>query len=289
MGWIIFFAILWFISWIWNTINDNDSSSSSSNTYRSNNTRSSNSYNQRQIRNNRERAAQARLERELNLEDLELDLDVVLREKKEKDSFRPSARKTNNPNITFKTAGSGFTSSTPITTLDLSGLNDAFTGAPLDRSLGLYQCQDCKVYYHTESYEVIKAENNLQCMACNSKRITAILDASTAQTGRNHTPDIVTLSNFKDYVGSVVTFESYVYRVYESRRGNDFAVMFENKRWVEGFKLVFFKGAVRKVGGAPYINSLKGKKVRVRGLLIEHPTFGYEIIVSQKSMILSVR
>ena len=278
MGWIIFFAILWFISWIWNAIKGDDSSSSSSNTYRSNNTRNSNSYNQRHIRNNQQRVT--RLEREQ---------EIVLPEKKEKDSFRPSARKTYNPNITFKTADSGFTSNTSATTLDLSGLNDAFTGAPLDRSLGLYQCQDCKVYYHTESYEVIKAENNLQCMACSSTRITAISGTSTAHTGRNHTPDVVTLSNFKDYVGSVVTFEGYVHRVYESRRGNDFAVMFENKRWVEGFKLVFFKGAVRRVGGASYINSLNGKKVKVRGLLINHPTFGYEIIVSQKSMILSVR
>ena len=278
MGWIIFFVMLWVVSWIWESIRRDDSSSPS-NTSRSNNTSASNS-SQSQRRDNQEWSSLASLERELE----------ALREKKEKDSFRPSARKANNPNITFKTAtDSSITNSNPTAASDLSGLNDAFTGAPLNRSLGLYQCQDCKVYYHTESFEVIKTENNLQCMACNSTRITAILDASTANTGRNYTPDVVTLSNFKDHIGSVVTFESHVCRVYESKRGNDFAVMFENKRWVEGFKLVFFKGAVRRVGGAPYINSLNGKSVKVRGLLIKHPTFGYEIIVSQKSMILSVR
>ena len=107
--------------------------------------------------------------------------------------------------------------------------------------------------------------------------------------GRDFAPDVVTLSNYRDYVGSVVTFEGYVYGVNESRRGNDFAVMFENKSWVRGFKLVFFRGAVQKVGGSRYIKSLQGKTVRVRGLLIQHERFGYEIIISEKSMILSVK
>ncbi|PSW06751.1 hypothetical protein C9I89_04245 [Photobacterium lipolyticum] len=91
------------------------------------------------------------------------------------------------------------------------------------------------------------------------------------------------------HIGSVVTFEARVVEVKESRRGNDFAVMFENKSWTKGFKLVFFRDAVRKVGGKPYISSLSGKTVRVRGLVVKHPRFGYEIIVSEKSMILSAR
>ena len=35
--------------------------------------------------------------------------------------------------------------------------------------------------------------------------------------------------------------------------------------------------------------ALEGKTVRVRGLLIKHGRFGYEIIISEKSMILSAK
>jgi len=96
----------------------------------------------------------------------------------------------------------------------------------------------------------------------------------------------VTLQNYKNHVGRVVTFEGVVTKVNESRRGNDFAVMFENKSWKYGFKLVFFRGAVKKVGGKPYITGLQGQRIRVRGLIINHERYGYEIIVSEKSMIL---
>ena len=65
--------------------------------------------------------------------------------------------------------------------------------------------------------------------------------------------------------------------------------MFEDKSWIRGFKLVFFRDAVRKVGGKPYISGLQGKTVSVRGLVINHPRFGYEIVVSEKSMILSAK
>ncbi|MCY1308839.1 hypothetical protein D9M70_588770 [compost metagenome] len=65
--------------------------------------------------------------------------------------------------------------------------------------------------------------------------------------------------------------------------------MFEDKSWAKGFKLVFFRDGARKVGGSQYIKSLAGKSVKVRGLVIKHPKFGYEIIVSEKSMMLSVK
>jgi hypothetical protein len=74
-----------------------------------------------------------------------------------------------------------------------------------------------------------------------------------------------------------------------SRRGKDYAVMFEDKSWRSGFKLVFFRGAVRSVGGSSYIRRLRNKTVRVRGLLVKHDQFGPEIIISQKSMILEVK
>ena len=130
--------------------------------------------------------------------------------------------------------------------------------------------------------------SNSQCVSCQSTNIIAVIGASKSTGGRDYTPNVVTLQSYKQHEGSVVTFEGRVHKVNESRRGNDFAVMFEDKSWVKGFKLVFFRDGVRKVGGSSYINGLAGRKVKVRGLVIKHPKFGYEIIVSEKSMILSV-
>lgn len=216
-------------------------------------------------------------------------------------SYRPTARKSSSVNrttIKFTDSSSGFSSTktsasgnsgSSVDPLDLSGLHDAFTGLPLNESLGLHQCQNCKVFYHSESIIVLREANSGQCVACQSTQIRAVSVGKDKEAGRDFTPDVITLSNYMSHIGSVVTFEAKVVEVKESRRGNDFAVMFENKSWTKGFKLVFFRDAVRKVGGKPYITSLSGKTVRVRGLVVKHPRFGYEIIVSEKSMILSAR
>ena len=218
------------------------------------------------------------------------------------ESYRPTARSkvsTSRPAIKFSTGSSssgfgtgnqeGGSNSSIINPVDLSGLHDAFTGAPLDKSLGLHQCQNCKVFYHSESMTVLLEVNSGKCVACQSSQIRAVNVGQEQKSGRDYTPDVITLSNYREHVGSVVTFEAKVIEVKESRRGNDFAVMFERKSWTRGFKLVFFRSAVRKVGGKPYISSLSGKTVKVRGLVVNHPKFGYEIIVSEKSMILSTR
>lgn len=199
-------------------------------------------------------------------------------------TYRPASQRADSKKIVFTEAHS---TSTP-TMRDLSGLHDAYTGAPLDVSLGLYQCENCQVFYHASSMEVLRSENNSQCVACQATTILGIGAKSAGRTGRDYTPNVVTLTNYRQFVNSVVTFEGTVAKVNVSRRGDDYAAMFEPKSWVEGFKLVFFKGAVRKVGGSRYIMALHGRKIRVRGLLIKHPTFGYEIIISEKSMILSV-
>jgi hypothetical protein len=211
-------------------------------------------------------------------------------EKKQNDqTFRPSARPSASKKISFKSTSSSGSGSNSLATVELDGLHDAFTGAPLDKALGLHQCQSCKVYYHTESLQVLREANNSQCVSCQSTNIIAVIEGSRTAGGKDYTPNIVTLENYKQYVGAVVTFEGVVHKVNESRRGNDFAVMFEAKSWVGGFKLVFFRDGVRKVGGKPFISSLHGKKVKVRGLVVKHPRFGYEIIVSEKSMLLSIK
>lgn len=200
-------------------------------------------------------------------------------------AYRPTTRGRRASGIQFNDVSAG--SSSAPTADSLEGIRDAFTGAPLDPKLGLYRCSKCQVYYHRESFEVVAAENGGRCVACSSATIIQV--SSQSAPGRNFTPDVVTLANFRQHFGRVVTFEGVVRVVRVSQRGTDFAVMFEQKSWVTGFKLVFFRQAVRKVGGAPFVRNLEGRRVRVRGLLINHEQFGPEIIISERSMILDIK
>lgn len=202
-------------------------------------------------------------------------------------TYRPSINKRGN--IKF----SEFSSSDTITgasdtKIDLSGLRDAFTGAPLNPTLGIYKCTNCSVFYHQQSYQVLTEENQGRCISCSSTKIIAVNTKSDTQ-GRNFNPDCVTLSNYHRHAGRVVTFQGYVHNVLVSRRGSDYAVMFENASWVKGFKLVFFRGTINAIGGKKYIMGLKGKTLQVRGLITYHQRYGYEIIISEPSMILDVR
>jgi hypothetical protein len=206
---------------------------------------------------------------------------------KNNDVYRP--KRTTRPRIVFEPPSQAGSSAPLPTQQSLEGLHDAFTGVPLNVALGLHQCTSCKVYYHTASVEVLRQENSSNCVACGNSSIVALSNAQARSTrGRDHNPDVVTLANFRSHFNRVVTFEGRVHAVRASRRGSDFAVMFENASWTRGLKLVFFRGAVRAVGGSEYIENLAGKTVRVRGLLINHSQFGPEIIISERDMILAV-
>lgn len=202
--------------------------------------------------------------------------------------YRPTARGSQRIVFTEPGKAGGAGGSPPPASLE--GLHDAFTGAPLNPALGLHQCINCKVYYHAESFEVLRAENASRCVACGSPSVVALTAAQAATSaGRDYNPDVVTLANYRQHFDRVVTFEGLVQVVKPSKRGSDYAVMFENASWTRGLKLVFFKGAVGKVGGPQFIKSLQGRHVRVRGLLIRHHKFGPEIVISESNMILEVR
>lgn len=204
---------------------------------------------------------------------------------KTKDTFRP--KPTSKPKIPFNDVSfPGNSSVSDFSPVNIDGLHDAFTGAPLDKRLGLNQCTKCKVFYHNESVQILREANGSACVACQAKSIVAIGEKQSAKAGRDHDPNVVTLSNYREYVGSVITFEGKVEQVLISRRGIDYAVMFENKSWTRGFKLVFFGGSLERCGGSSFVESLRGKTIKVRGLLHKDPTFGYEIIISERSMIL---
>jgi hypothetical protein len=172
---------------------------------------------------------------------------------------------------------------------NLSGLRDAVTGTALDASRGLYRCGQCEVFYHAESYELVREENSGRCVACGTVAIVSITVAqANRQSGRNYEAGITTLADYRSKEGQVVIFEGRCVTVLQSRRGSDYAVMFENKSWRRGFKLVVFRGATAQLGGPAFLFSLAGKHVRVRGLIVNHPRFGYEIIVNDRDMILGV-
>jgi hypothetical protein len=173
---------------------------------------------------------------------------------------------------------------------ELEGLRDAFTGEPLNLSKGLYRCNRCRVYYHAASYAVLVSENSSHCVSCGTSSLASVTSESARQQGGvNYDPNVVTLASVRAHVGRVVTFEGHVHQIYQSRRGTDYAVMFENASWTKGFKLVFFRGSVERVGGEAFIYSLNHRTVKVRGLVVSHPRFGLEILVSERPMILSVR
>ena len=169
---------------------------------------------------------------------------------------------------------------------DIAGLKDAFTGEPLSVALGLCQCLNCKVYYHQSSVDFLKQENNGKCAACSSTDIVQSTNAIARRYGRNYEADAVTLSNYRKHAGRVVTFVGTVRRLDTSRDGRHYALMFEDKSWRDGFKMVVFASSVRSMGGRAFLHSLVGKTIRVRGLLRRHRVFGFEIIGTTQSMIL---
>lgn len=169
----------------------------------------------------------------------------------------------------------------------IADLVDPLTGARLQPSAGLYRCK-CGVYYQANSFEVIRAENGSRCVSC--RQVGNIVRVSPGQEtkGRNASVSSITLDNYRQYEGQVITFEGDVVTVREASTGKDYAVMFEDRSWVRGFKMVFFRGTVQQIGGPQFLFSLVGRTVRVRGLLVNHSTFGYEIIVNDPAMILGV-
>src|SRR5690606_14764532 len=149
-------------------------------------------------------------------------------------------------------------------------------------------CSNCHVFYQEASMAVLREANSSKCMACGSSKLRRHGKGDSNAGARNHTPDTITLSNYREHIGQVVTFSGYVHEVKQSRRGLDYAVMFESKSWTKGLKMVAFRGGVRNLGGASTLKSYAGKTLTIRGLLIQDPTFGPEIIVDDPAMILRV-
>ncbi len=190
-----------------------------------------------------------------------------------------------------------------VTADDVADVVDAFTGEGLKPALGLFQCFQCEVYYHRASVETLKAENGGQCVACLSISIRPVTLTSPHRGFRSATaePPVratlpaeepggpVTLINFREHVGRVVSFEGFVPRVLASPKGRHFAIMFQNRKWSQGFKAVVLRTDLAAVGGEPFVRNLEGRTIRIRGLVQQHEEFGHQIVLSERGMIEDIR
>ena len=195
-------------------------------------------------------------------------------------TYRPTARKQNNSNIIFKNiespADKQISNKHSSAEIDLKGLHDAFTGAPLDKSLGLHQCQTCKAYYHTASVHILDDENNSKCVACQATTIIKVV-VNKKSTGKDYIPSTANSKNNKN--GKVVTFKGFVRKL--KRISADYSAVFMG----DSELVLLWKNSIKRDNEMRYITSIIGKTVIVRGLL-EYGEFGYQIIISEKSMIL---
>jgi hypothetical protein len=207
---------------------------------------------------------------------------------KSPDVYRPTNKPRQSP-IKFQTptvsTDGGELSSSPKA---LEEINDAFTGRRLNASSAIFECRSCHVYYQAESVEVLREANGSRCMVCGKASIAQVGGQRPNSRARNHVPDVVTLANYRQHIGRVITFSGHVHQVKRSRRGTDFAVMFERAGWTKGLKMVVFRHGARKFGNQTLLG-YEGRTLTIRGLLVDDPTFGPEIIVDDPSMVVRVQ
>lgn len=215
---------------------------------------------------------------------------AVSDERRSEKGFRPRSSGGGSSGITFASENGV----APAVKLG-EQVTDFVTGATLRTSASTYRCNDCFAFYSTESFDLLRSENGGRCASCRSVNLRSLGGQQahdfrrTARPPAQATgPGTATLTNFREFEGQVVTFTGRVVKVLESRRGGDFAVMFEDKSWRQGFKLVFFKDALRALGGVTYARGLRGASITVRGLIVNHRQFGYEIIINDRGMVLKV-
>lgn len=174
------------------------------------------------------------------------------------------------------------------TQTDLKDVNDAFTGAPIDARLAVYQCTRCKVYYQKSSVDFLRTEAAGKCVSCQGIEIVQVGLTGSRATGHNYNAGVVTLSDYRLHVDQVVTFRGVVVKTYYTRYGHNLALMFEDLPLRRAFKMIVFARYIQEAGGTTFLESLRGKTVQVRGLLQRHATWGYELVLTHRRMILEI-
>ncbi|MFN3603391.1 MAG: hypothetical protein ACK4UJ_01640 [Leptonema sp. (in: bacteria)] len=174
----------------------------------------------------------------------------------------------------------------------IKDLQDPISGEPihLENQKELYRCQTCSVIYLKDSFEFLLQYNHRKCVSCGKTTIVAFYLENQSIQIRRFDPENVTLENYFYFVNQSVKFRGTIVKILESRRG-DYALMFEDKPWIEGFKIVVFYPLMKPKNGLErsFLKSLVGKEVKVRGILQKHEIFGYEILIFKRNMILDIQ
>ncbi len=170
----------------------------------------------------------------------------------------------------------------------LAGVRDGLTGVSLQAARGLHRCRRCEVHYHAESVAVLRAENGGRCVnGCDASDLHPCDVVGVRGTVR-HPPVTVSVEDVRARVGQWVVFEGTCLSVLQSQRGRHVAVLFEQRSWADGFKMIVPGCDVERVGGVQFLAALEGRRLRIRGLVLAHPVYGPEMIIDDPAMILEV-
>jgi hypothetical protein len=190
---------------------------------------------------------------------------------------------------------SGIAGFGPFDAAALVGVSDPLTLTPLQPGERIHACTRCRLGYHGETFDFLRAQNAGNCVGCRqADRLTIVLlpgatplPLSPPLRPAPPTPaDVVTLAKIRDHIGQVVTFEGYVHKVHRSKLGTYFVKFEQTDKPFAGFKLVIFDHYVPHWECAT-IDPMdyQGEVARVRGLVQDHPTWDLEIIVHRPEMI----
>ncbi len=167
----------------------------------------------------------------------------------------------------------------------LNIFTDVLSGNILESGQVFYQCSRCFLFYSAESVKRITNSIKFFCTNC-GEEIELDPDNHDFKNGKNYLPPQVDLVNFMRYVRRVVSFEGQVVEIKWSSENDVLVIKFQDASWSDALKIpVFGEKGISDLGGEDFIFSLQGVKIKVRGLLIQHPRFGYEILTHKRSMI----
>jgi hypothetical protein len=192
----------------------------------------------------------------------------------------------------------------------LVGIEDAFEHTPLEPGERIAYCRYDRVAYHLSTWEFLRKENGGRCCSCGRSGTIQLFTlpgpagkqslpapAAPVYRGKPASPawqgsgqEIIGLENVYEYIGQAVVVEAQVYEVYKTMSTGTYFVRFSERQAGDtpfsGFKLVIFSGYESewsRAGLSPRLYA--GRRIRVRGLIQAHPTWGIEILVNSPRLI----
>ncbi|MBI6546661.1 MAG: hypothetical protein HY692_07690 [Cyanobacteria bacterium NC_groundwater_1444_Ag_S-0.65um_54_12] len=166
---------------------------------------------------------------------------------------------------------------------DLVGCYDPLDGTVLVAGERAVVCLACGTGYHQTSWDFLAMHNAGAC--CNCRRtsrfsVLALASVSTSATRADPHATVIRLEALPDHLGQAIVFEGWVlHHQISTATGTHFVKFHNDRNPFKGFKLVIFaselyKWEQRGIDPVSYEHHL----IQVRGLLLEHPQYGLEIL-----------